>query len=274
MSLVESRQSFEFSNQDFETISNIAFDEFGLKLGENKKAMVYSRLVGRVRELKLHSFSQYCDILCTASGEQERLRLLSSLTTNVTRFFREPHHFDELVRHIRDLPDNHRPIRMWSAACSTGPEAYSMAISILEDCHTTDADRLRILATDVDPLVLEKAQAGTYTQQEADGLEPSILNRHFGQSGGTFTVNPQLRNLIRFNQLNLLKEWPMQRAFDVIFCRNVAIYFDADTQKQLWSRLVDQLAPGGLLCIGHSERLSGAASEVMTPRGNTSYQKS
>jgi chemotaxis protein methyltransferase CheR len=271
---------YPFSDAEFARIANRALGEFGLHLPSAKKHLVYSRLVRRLRKLGLPDFQTYCDLLDGPRGAAEQIELLSALTTNVTQFFREEHHFRKLRETV--LPPliaaarAGRRVRLWSAGCSAGQEPYSLAFTVLALCPEAEALDLRILATDIDPAILAVARAGRYPKTELKTLpEPArgTMIHVRGDVDETFTVGCQPRALIRFGELNLIKNWPMRGRFDVIFCRNVAIYFDAETQARLWGRFADMMYGGGHLFIGHSERVTGPAASVLTSAGITTYRK-
>jgi chemotaxis protein methyltransferase CheR len=271
--------SYPFSAADFATIARIAHAEFGLHLTEQKRDLVYSRLTKRLRALGLRDFAAYCALLDSPRGEAERTELLSALTTNVTHFFRENHHFatlrDEALPRLVAAARKGERIRLWSAGCSAGPEPYSMAMTILEAYPDAANLDLLILATDIDPQILDRAQEGRYTTEELANVPVAMRHKFFEKPGPNETTQragAALRALIRFRSLNLIADWPMRGPFDVIFCRNVAIYFDKSTQSQLWSRFADHLKPEGWLFVGHSERLQGPAADTLVSCGVTTYR--
>ena len=203
--------------------------------------------------------------------------MLSALTTNVTHFFREEHHF-RLLREVA-LPQlveaarNGGRVRIWSAGCSAGQEPYSIAFTVLSLFPEAARHNLRILATDVDPQILAKAEAGRYPLEERQSI-PEAYRRHIEADGPShFTIGDAARQLITFGRLTLIESWPISGPFQVIFCRNVAIYFDKPTQSRLWARFGEILSPGGHLCIGHSERVAGAAEQMFRPVDVTAYQR-
>lgn len=261
----------------FDLVCHLAREDFALKLDNTKRSMVFRRLSPRLKSLNLPSFEAYGEVL--RSSEAERAQLLSMLTTNLTGFFRENHHFELmsktfLPRLIRAAQSGRR-VRLWSAACSSGPEAYSLGICLLEACPDIARYDVRILATDIDPDILETAQRGCYDEEKLKPVPPHLLRKYFTAHGrgDIHEIASQVRGLVSFGQLNLAGDWPFAGAFDVIFCRNVAIYFDAEVQARLWSRLADRLTPSGLLCIGHSERVSGSAEAQLTSLGKTAYER-
>ncbi|WP_299929992.1 protein-glutamate O-methyltransferase [uncultured Pelagimonas sp.] len=268
-----------FSDRDFGSLACLAKSKFGLNLAESKKPLVYSRLSKRLRARNVSSFSDYISLLSIPAEESERFELISALTTNVTSFFRENHHFETLqevlsTELIPKAKSGHR-VRIWSAGCSSGPEPYSTAMTIFNKFPDVDQYDVKILATDIDPKVVSKAREGKYSIDELDGI--SDIYRHqwikLVDEGSNFIVSDKLKNLITFNELNLMSNWPFNGPFDVIFCRNVAIYFDQATQQNLWSRFCDLLTPKGLLFIGHSERVTGPATGNLEGIGITSYRK-
>lgn len=280
MTATEQSTEYSFSDADFSMIADMANRKYGLYLQSSKKALVYSRLARRLRALHLTRFSDYCKMLDTPEGETEQSHLLSALTTNVTHFFRENHHFDQLRQEI--LPGLVKKareggaVRIWSSACSAGQEAYCIAAMILDGCADARTRDIKILATDVDPVILQKARAGIYPDEQLDAiptaLHPLMVDRTAAPSG-SFAMRSELRALISFGQLNLIDTWPMKRQFDVIFCRNAAIYFDKQTQARLWGRFAETLVLDGYLMIGHSERISGEAARLFRSAGVTTYQK-
>ncbi|CAM4212374.1 CheR family methyltransferase [Pseudoalteromonas ostreae] len=268
-------KEFLLTDHDFKQIAAIVYDACGIVLGDHKREMVYSRLARRIRTLQLENFKQYLAYL-EAHKEQEFSDFINAITTNLTSFFRESHHFDYLQSHIipKLLVTNKstRRVRIWSAGCSTGEEPYSLAMS-LHGLFPTDWD-VKILATDLDSNVLAKAQSGTYTAANVNGLEQHQLQRWFlkTKDGGLFKVKPELQQKIHFKRLNLLQDWPMKGPFDVIFCRNVVIYFDKETKAQLFNRYCHILAEQGYLLLGHSETMGKEHSEFKN-LGKTMYQK-
>jgi len=240
--------------------------------------LVYSRLAKRLRALGLNSFKDYCALVAGAEGLDERQKMLAALTTNVTRFFREPHHFD----HLRDkvLPPlleaarRGGKVRIWSAACSSGQEPFSIAMTILSLMPEAPQKNVRILATDIDPNMVAEGRGGAYAPHLLEGIPETYRKRWTSsRADGRVQMSDDLRSLITFNELNLIGDWPMKGKFDAIFCRNVAIYFEDDTQSRLWSRFAPLNAPGGVLYIGHSERIQGPAVADYKPDGVTTYRR-
>lgn len=264
----------------FQQIAAIAQKDAGLVIAETKMAMVQSRLARRLRALKLHSFGDYLAYLESEAGRDERGKLVSALTTNVSHFFRENHHFDLLRETI--LPDllkranSGGRVRIWSAGCSNGQEPYSIAMTILGiDQNAGDKD-IRILATDIDSEVVAFARAGRYAGSLATGLESAHIEKFtdtFTEHGEpAYEMKPDLKKLITFRELNLHDRWPMTGKFDIIFCRNVVIYFDEDTQSRLYRRYAEALDDDGWLFLGHSERINDSVSSLFKTSGVTAYR--
>ncbi len=268
---------YPFTAENFEQIADALNGMAGIVLNEAKAALVYSRLAKRLRALGMASFDEYCDLLQDETAVDERRRMLTALTTNVTRFFREPHHFDDLRdRLIGPAIDGLRRggrLRLWSAGCSTGQEPYSIALSILAVLpEAADLD-IRILATDIDQDVIAKGAAGAYSAAEIEGVPDTDLRRWMERdASGNWCAGQAMRRLVTFKELNLMGEWPMKGPFQAIFCRNVVIYFDEPTQARVWSRFVPLLAPEGRLYVGHSERVQGSVSGVVSD-GQTVYRR-
>ncbi|MCE8000899.1 MAG: protein-glutamate O-methyltransferase [Rhodobiaceae bacterium] len=267
-----------FADKDFQVIARIAKTSFGLHLEPSKKALIQSRLTRRLRVLGLTDFGAYC-ALVDQGDAAERDVFISALTTNVTHFYREPHHFEQLEQDILpkliERAKARGRVRLWSAGCSTGQEPYSLAGSIFKLCPDVARHDLRILATDIDSKVLEAAQGGSYRADECRFPSDAWRTRVFGDRKapeGILEVHPELRKLITFRRLNLMDSWPMSGRFDAIMCRNVAIYFDKPTQARLWQRFAEQMVPGGMLFIGHSERMHGMAESHFESVGITAYQ--
>ncbi|MQY43878.1 methyltransferase domain-containing protein [Epibacterium sp. SM1969] len=264
-------QEFALTDADFEVVAQYAHKHFGLAMSSSKKPLVSSRLARRLRHLKINRFKDYIAQLEGPNAGAERNELLSLLTTNVTHFFREPHHFDtlrdEVFQPALDKVRRGGRLRVWSAGCSTGQEPYSIAMLLKSMCPDADKLDAKILGTDIDPVVVRKAQAAQYPTDELSQLpreyKPSDM------SGDT--IPSSVTSLVTFGTLNLIEPFPFKGKFDAIFCRNVAIYFDTPTQQKVWSAFQRALNPGGYLFIGHSERMSGPASAHFKTAGITTY---
>ena len=271
---------FPFTDKEFRMIADMANARYGLFLQPSKKALVYSRLAKRLRALKLNGFEAYCALLDRPEGVAEQTHLLSALTTNVTHFFREIHHFetlrDVIATKLLVKVQSGSPVRLWSSACSAGQEAYCMAAALVSGAPDIRRHDVKILATDIDPQIVAQAKLATYPADQLDAIpvpwRSKILAPKSSHSN-EIAIHAELRQLVSFGELNLIKKWPMQRKFDVIFCRNAAIYFDKQTQAKLWERFSEALCEGGYLMIGHSERLSGPAKPDFQSVGITTYLK-
>tara|TARA_R110002124_G_scaffold150376_1_gene316797 strand:+ start:197 stop:1048 length:852 start_codon:yes stop_codon:yes gene_type:complete len=258
------RDDVPLDPESFRAIADFAYRESGLTLVGGKTTMIQSRLRHRLDALGLTDFPAYCAYVRSTKGRSERQHLISALTTNVSSFFREKHHFDSFCLHLDGLLDDLRngaKLRIWSAGCANGQEALSIAMSLLEHAPELANLNVRILATDIDPKVINFARTGIYDARQVSGVPKSLLVKYFaadvdGETGETaYRAAPAIRDIIRYNTLNLLGEWPIRTRFDAIFCRNVVIYFDVETQRRLWPRLRAVLQPAGILCLGHSERI-------------------
>lgn len=253
---------FLFTYDDFRKIAQMLHADSGISLPDSKATLVYSRLAKRLRSLGLQSFRDYCSMVAGAEGVDERKRMLASLTTNVTRFFREPHHFEHLKTQVLppllEAARRGGRVRLWSAGCSTGQEPYSIALTILGLMPDAAEYDVKILASDIDPDVIDTARRGIYAADAVAQVPADQRAKWFVPMGPrNFRVADEPRELIAFRELNLIGDWPMKGKFDVIFCRNVVIYFQEETQTRIWARFKTYLAPGGCLYIGHSERLTG-----------------
>lgn len=276
---LHSDADIQLGDQDFSRIARIVHGLAGIVLADAKRPLVHSRLIKRLRALNLPDFSSYADYISAEGSEGERQELISAVTTNVTSFFREQHHFDALASSI--LPPliaqakAGARVRLWSAACSSGEEPYSIAATVLAVCPEVQNYDLRILATDIDRAMIEKTRRAVYGREAAEGLSPDHSRRLFDHplTGDTVRISEKVRRLVHCNALNLQDKWPIKGPFQVIFCRNVVIYFNAATQERLWQRFADLLAPGGVLMIGHSERITGPALSEFTPDGMTTYRR-
>lgn len=277
-------REFAFERRHFDHIAGLIYKLAGISLAPHKMEMVYARLARRLRDLRLADFDAYCDMLDTPAGEAEIGLLVNALTTNLTSFFRESHHFDFLrdtvlpgVRKHGDA-SGHRRLRIWSAGCSSGPEPYTIAM-VLSSVFNNDLRHwdARILATDIDTRMVETARAGRYADDVLSSIPPAMRDRFVRRIRGErdeslLSISDELKRLITFKALNLLEAWPMRGPFDAIFCRNVLIYFDRDGRRHVINKFADLLPPGGYLFLGHSESLYGV-SERFDQVGATIYRK-
>jgi chemotaxis protein methyltransferase CheR len=268
---------FLFTAEDFRTIAKTLHAAAGIALPESKATLVYSRLAKRLRALGLESFREYCKLVTGKDGLDERQQMIVALTTNVTRFFREPHHFDHLKQKVLPplLAQARRggQVRLWSAGCSNGQEPYSIALTVLSLMPDAANFDIRILATDIDTKMLAEARAGVYSTQVVEPVPADLRARWFESDGeDSWRVGDPLRRLVTFNELNLVGDWPMRRQFQAIFCRNVLIYFEEETQAQVFSRFLPLMSPEARLYIGHSERVCGRAAAAVETDGVTTYR--
>jgi chemotaxis protein methyltransferase CheR len=256
-------REFVFSDADFRALAKLAHEHAGISLGEGKRNLVYGRLSRRLRSLGMTTFQEYRDFL--AQDRQEIENFINSISTNLTRFFRESHHFDHLYEAVasrfssRTLSE--RRLRVWSAGCSTGEEPYTIAAVLQRGIRDIARCDVRILATDIDTEVLRKAASGEYGINSLEEI-PNIYREYFpvdrdDRGRGQIMIGEATKDLIAFRRLNLMEPWPFQGLFDAIFCRNVMIYFDGPTKANLIDRFTKQVKPGGFLYIGHSESLHG-----------------
>jgi len=263
-------REFEFTDQDFQQVRTLIYDYAGIALADSKRELVYSRLARRLRATGLKTFAEYLALL-QRGNEGEWEAFTNSLTTNLTSFFREAHHFTLLAEHLRKLGKSH-PIQLWCSACSTGEEAYSMAITVIETLGSEHG--VSIIASDLDSHVLASAREGMYKAEAVSKLSPQRVERFFTPAeAGCFRVRPELKRMIEFKRINLQEaSYPLRGPLDGIFCRNVMIYFDKDTQLSILKKFAPLLRPDGLLFAGHSENFIHAAAYFKL-RGQTVYTK-
>ncbi|WP_374469873.1 protein-glutamate O-methyltransferase CheR [Phenylobacterium sp.] len=282
MSLREGRQEqivdgeFTFTADDFRLIAQTLHAAAGIALPQSKATLVYSRLAKRLRTLGLESFRDYCELVSGKDGLDERQQMIVALTTNVTRFFREPHHFEHLKTQVLPglLPQVRRggSLRIWSAGSSNGQEAYSIALTILSLMPDAPDHDVRILASDIDTKMLAEGRAGLYGASAMAPVPGEMRARWFEREGDQWRASEPLRRLVVFNELNLIGDWPMKRQFQAVFCRNVLIYFEESTQEKIFSRFVPLMAPNAALYIGHSERVCGPDAHRFVTDGVTTYR--
>ena len=276
---VSGRPVFEFTEADFTCIRQLVLKHTGINLAAHKRHFVYGRLRRRLKALGLDRFRDYCRILAGEDSDEVE-HFTNAITTNLTYFFRDEYHFEYIAQQlIPAMMENHRNngrLRILSAGCSTGEEPYSLAITLRESIDSIDNMDVRILATDLDSNAVQTAATGIYPIERADGLDDERMRRWFmrGKGGqrGMVKVSPELRRLITFKQLNLMHDWPMRGLFDIIFCRNVVIYFDRSIQIELFDRFADIMRPGAYLFIGPTENLN-SISDRFRLLGKSIYQK-
>ncbi len=272
-------REFDFSKSNFEYIKKLVKQNTGIHLTEAKQQLVYSRLARRLRALRLSTFNEYTQYLET-NYDKEIVELTNAITTNLTSFFREPHHFEFMsnvfLPHIYKQKKIEKTLRIWSAGCSTGEEPYSIAMTLKENVPPIKNWDIKVLATELDTNVVQKAKSGVYADERIVGMKPERVKKWFtsgtAAQAGNVKVSQKLQDYITFKQLNLMDQWPMKGEFDLIFCRNVVIYFDKPTQKILFDRYADLLTPDGYLIVGHSETLFKVTDRFKL-LGKTIYQK-
>jgi len=274
---MEEEKEFKFTEGDFNYLREVVKKETGIISDESKYTMYYSRLSRRLRKLSLPDFVAYRQYLAD-NLSTESIELVNAVTTNLTAFYREAHHFKFLVDTLiaEKIKNNDKVIRIWSAACSTGEEAYSIAMTLIDTIKDIEQWDIKIYATDIDSNVVKTAKTGVYSLERISGLDDKQVKQHMkkgsGANNGFIKINESVKSIIRFNQMNLLKPWPIKEKMDVIFCRNVVIYFDKETKTDLVNRFYDLLKSNGYLLMGHSESLHGISERYLL-LGKTIYQK-
>jgi chemotaxis protein methyltransferase CheR len=271
-------REFELTDSEFKRLRELVHARTGIALSDAKRELVYGRLARRLRKLKLASFAEYCELVERA-GSEELEELTNAITTNLTAFFRENYHFEQLAAEALPQAESARSatrrLRLWSAGCSTGEEPYSLAVVVRETLAHLNHWDIKLLATDIDSKVVATAAEGVYGEERFKGVSAERVRDWFPQAAGRpgfLEASAGLKALITFKQLNLLDTWPMKGPFDIIFCRNVVIYFDKATQRRLFDRMADLQGPGGWLFIGHSENLHHVTSRYKLV-GRTVYRK-
>ncbi|MBT8458309.1 MAG: protein-glutamate O-methyltransferase [Boseongicola sp.] len=269
------------SDRQFSLLRDIAQSEAGIMVSDSKRQMIESRLSRHMRGLKRTDIDIYLKEVVADTDGVVKNDLISVLTTNVSSFFRENHHFEifenDLFPKLLNKARSNGKIRIWSAGCSSGQEPYSIAMMLLEKVSDIHAMDVKILATDIDHRILARARAGKYSSSEADTLAKDHRQKFLRRSEedcNSFEITDAVKSLVSIRPLNLLRPWPMSRKFDAIFCRNVLIYFDLQTQVSLWPRFYDTLEDDGYLFLGHSERIQESETYGFKPVGVTTYQKS
>jgi chemotaxis protein methyltransferase CheR len=251
---------YALSTDEYERLCRLIHDKSGISLGDKKQSLVTSRLSKRLRDLQLSTFSSYYDLVLQDSSGEEFVKLLDLISTNKTDFFREPKHFDFLRERILPGLDDRKTVRIWSSACSTGEEPYTIAMTLYDGVSDPSAWDIKILASDLSTRVLAKAAAGLYDEDRIRDIPSDVVRRHFlrgrGDSEGQVKVKPHVAAMVQFRRMNLMDDrFPIKTPLDLIFCRNVMIYFDRPTQERLVNKFHRYLKPGGYLFIGHSESL-------------------
>jgi chemotaxis protein methyltransferase CheR len=269
---VETVKEFDFTARDFDRVRSLIHKRAGIALADSKQEMVYSRLARRLRAIGMRSFQAYLDALEERPDSDEWEAFTNALTTNLTSFFREEHHFPLLDAHVRNCKEQ---VTIWCSASSTGEEPYSIAMTLCEAFGTLTPPA-QVIATDIDTNVLKTAANGVYPVDRIERISQERVRRFFlkgkGAQEGLVRVRPELRQMVTFKQLNLLGDsWPVSGPFDAIFCRNVMIYFDKPTQGKILSRFVPLMKPDGLLFAGHSENFM-YVSDAFRLRGKTVYE--
>ena len=269
-----------YAQADFERIAHLVRQEAGIVLSDGKHLLVYSRITPLLRDAGCTTFSEYLDKV--GNDAEMRVKTVASLTTNHTYFNRESHHYDHFNETLR--PDliaraaAGETVRIWSAGCSSGEEVWTLMMFLLgaesSAGKAISHSKIVALASDLAEHAVTAAQKGSYPAEAMKEIPQKLRDNWCKQTGDTIEVGPEMRKMLRFRQLNLLRQWPFKAEFDVIFCRNVMIYFDQPSKEQLVARLARQLRPGGYLYIGHSERVSGEGADLLKPVGPTVYQRS
>ncbi len=275
---IERETEFPLSRKEFDFLAALVYEQTGIVLGENKRNLLYSRLARRIRALRMNSFREYCDLLGTPEGASEMPQLINAVTTNLTKFFRENHHFEHLRSVV--IPALFAPgrrgarIRIWSAGCSSGQEPFSIAMTLAAAVPDLASWNCRILATDLDSNMIARCSAGRYNEKETESIPTDLRKKYMERERGEshLTFSTAIRKLITFKQLNLLDRWPMTGPFDAVFFRNVLIYFDVETQRQILNRMYGLIAPEGFLYAGHSENLS-RVTDHFSLIGQTIYHR-
>lgn len=264
----------ELNSAEFQRIRKMVYDYCGINLHEGKEALVKGRLMKRLRILQLQTFTEYLDYIDRDDSDREFFLLIDILTTNKTSFFRESSHFDFIGQEVIPTIGN-RPVKWWSAGCSTGEEPVTMGITLKEESAVPKTPPVKILATDLSVEVIQFAKKGIYTKEKLDGVPNYLIHKHFKTIPGAekkYQVNDSIKSMITYGRLNLLAPWPMKGPFQVIMCRNVMIYFDKKTQQELVERFYELLEPGGYLFIGHSESVTNKEIGLRTVQP-AAYQK-
>ena len=266
-------REFAWTNADFDRVQDLIYRRAGISLHDGKHAMVYSRLSRRLRDTGYQSFKEYLSWLESNEGPEWQ-EFVNALTTNLTSFFREQHHFQIFAEHLKSKPASY-PWKVWCSAASTGEEPYSIVLTALEALGSRP--HFSLMASDIDSKVLATAANGVYKAESLKGISPAQMQAYFmrgkGANQGMVRVKPELKQLVEFLIVNLIKDdWPFRDAFDVVFCRNVMIYFDAETQRRVLERIHRVMKPGGMLFVGHAENFSDSR-DLFVLKGKTAYER-
>lgn len=266
-------REFAWTSADFDRVQDLIYRRAGISLHDGKHAMVYSRLSRRLRDTGHQSFKDYLSWLESTEGAEWQ-EFVNALTTNLTSFFREQHHFQIFSEHLKSKPLNH-PWRVWCSAASTGEEPYSIVMTALDALG--GRPNFSLMASDIDSKVLATAASGVYKADSLKGVSPAQVQAYFmrgkGANEGMVRVKPELKQLVEFLIVNLIRDdWPFRESFDVVFCRNVMIYFDAQTQRRVLERIHRVMKPGGILFVGHAENFSDSR-DLFVLKGKTSYER-
>lgn len=267
-------RDFEMTDADFTRVAKMVGSIAGIILKDHKRQMVYTRLSRRLRALGMQRFCDYLDYVESPAGAAELGELSNAVTTNLTSFFREGHHFSHLAKEVLAplAQSGERRVRIWSAGCSTGEEPYTIAMTALSEGAIGAGRDFKILATDIDTNVLATGKKGFYAEDRLKGVSDALRRAHAKAAEGGVEFTDKVKLLISFRQLNLLHDWPFRGPFDAIFCRNVVIYFDTETKTRLINRYAEMLVPHGTLYLGHSESLLGE-HPLLRSEGRTIYRR-
>jgi chemotaxis protein methyltransferase CheR len=272
-------KKFSLSEDEFSKLRDLVFKVSGISLADTKKELVISRFSRRLKSLKLNSFAQYYNLLISPSGFTEVQNFINSITTNKTDFFRESHHFDFIISNFipEILAKGKKPVRIWSAACSTGEEPYTIAMVMHRHLVEPYAVPVKIFASDIDTNALKTASVGVYDNQTISAIPEHYLKRYFlrgkDNNKGLYKIKNEIREMVTFKKLNFIAdEYPITHTFDIIFCRNVIIYFNSETKKMVITKVLRYLNEGGYLMMGHSETLFNLIDGLVYLK-NTIYQK-
>lgn len=266
------------TDREFARIAAYLMTVSGIHMPETNRALVYSRLSRRLRQLHLRSFDEYADLLESGDSADEREVMVAALTTNTTRFFREPYHFatfeEEILPTLMHDAERGKRVRLWSAGCATGEEPYSLAAVVQKTFPQAARYDFKILATDINQEVLSTARSGQYPQALAERVPEQYLGTMFeAASGGQRKIRAEVQALISFRYLNFMEPWPVSGPFQTVFCRNVVIYMQPETQSRIWAGMASVMAPGATLFIGHSERIGNALSDRFSLVGKTTFRR-